>query len=59
VVGVLIAACRRLAESGGRLVTVEPQSLVQRALTMLGVGDILGLRDGTLADVLDREPDRT
>lgn len=57
VVGVLISACKRLAETGGRLVTVEPQSLVSRALSMLGVGDIIGLRDGTLSDVL--EPDLT
>jgi anti-anti-sigma factor len=57
VVGVLIAGTRRLAESGGRLVTVEPQNLVQRALSMLGVGQILGVQDGTLADVLAQDPD--
>jgi anti-sigma B factor antagonist len=44
-IGVLIGAARRLREQGGHLVLLSPQPALARMITLLGVDQVLTVRD--------------
>lgn len=54
VLGVLVAASRRCADAGGRLIGINPSGVVAKALAITGIDELLQTtRDGVLDAALE------